>query len=651
MKRKAPPSPRRPPVGQERALLATVIDAAPMGVLLVDATGNIVMANPEIERITGHPIPDVIGRPLDDLLPMRSRQVHKDHWALFAASPHARRMGRGRDLFALHQDGREIPVEIGLAPLEFEGERYVLASLIDITERKQAESARRADHELLRAVIEGATDPIFLKDREGRYVLVNSAEAHMVGRSATEMLGRDATAVFPADIVPVIRDADERVMAADQARTEEITVHGLPGGTRTFMVTRVPHHDAFGAVIGVIGMAKDVTEQRVLERQLRQAQKMEAVGRLAGGIAHDFNNLLTAIGGYADFLYDDLPPADPRRADAGEIRHAADRAATLTRQLLAFSRQQVLEPRILDLGDVVLGLDKLLRRLIGEDVLLETVLAPHLGRVRADPGQVEQVLVNLAVNSRDAMPAGGRLTIETADVELGETYVAGHDVVQPGRYIMLAVTDTGQGMNEEVKAHLFEPFFTTKEQGKGTGLGLATVYGIVKQSGGYIWAYSELGKGTVFKVYLPRVEAEPDAPAQALPPGNLTGTETILLVEDEEGVRKLAREVLQRHGYRVIEAARGDEALALLMREAPDAVHLLISDVVLAGMGGPELHQRVARVRPRVRVLFMSGYTDRAVQAQEAFAPGTAFLQKPFTPAVLARKVRQILDSAPRRDE
>jgi two-component system, cell cycle sensor histidine kinase and response regulator CckA len=643
---KKPPKPSlRSPAGHDRELLATVIDAAPMGVLLVDASGLIVMANREIERITAHRVEELLGRPLDDLLPPRSRDVHRDHWAQFYASPHARRMGRGRDLFALHKDGREIPVEIGLAPLEFEGDSYVMASLIDITERKQAEIAQAAGHELLRSVIEGANDPIFVKDRKGFYILVNSAEARVVGQPADQLIGRDATGLFPREVAASLRAMDQRVMAEDRALTEEHTIPGLPGGTRTFTITKVPHHDSAGNVIGVIGMAKDVTQQRLLEQQFRQAQKMEAVGRLAGGIAHDFNNLLTAIGGYAEFLYEDLPPADPRRADANEIRQAADRAATLTRQLLAFSRQQLLEPRILDLDEVVSGMDKLLRRLIGEDVSLETVLAPNVGRVRADPGQIEQVIVNLAVNSRDAMPKGGKMTIETADVELDSSYVVGHDIVQPGRYVMLAVTDSGSGMSEEVKAHLFEPFFTTKEVGKGTGLGLATVYGIVKQSGGYIWVYSEPGKGTTFKVYLPRVDAAPEAQAELPTPANLTGTETILLVEDEEGVRRLAREVLQRQGYRVIEAARGDEALAMLMRESPDTVRLLISDIVLPGMSGPDLHERVRRLRPEVDVLFMSGYTDRAVQAQEVFPPGTAFLQKPFTPIALARKVREVLDS------
>jgi len=404
--------------------------------------------------------------------------------------------------------------------------------------------------------------------------------------------------------------------------------------------------DAGGRATGTLSIGEDITEHQRLEQQFRQAQKMEAVGRLAGGIAHDFNNLLTAILGYADLVHDDLPVRDPRREDVHEIQRAAQRAAELTRQLLAFSRQQVLEPRILDLNEVLEGMDKLLRRLIGEDVQLETHLAEHVGRVMADPGQIEQVVVNLAVNSRDAMPEGGKLTLETADVDLDQTYARTHDVVQQGRYVMLAVSDTGSGMDEATKARIFEPFFTTKQQGKGTGLGLATVYGIVKQSGGYVWVYSEPGRGTTFKVYLPRVEAAAEHPVPAIPAGEVRGgSERILLIEDEDGVRALAHEVLRRQGYEVIDARRGDDALALLAKERPGSVQLVLTDLVLPGLTGHELLERIQRLRPEAKILFMSGYTDRAALAQAVFPPGTPFLQKPFTPAVLARKVREVLDA------
>jgi nitrogen-specific signal transduction histidine kinase len=389
---------------------------------------------------------------------------------------------------------------------------------------------------------------------------------------------------------------------------------------------------------------RDISERKLLEAQFRQAQKMEAVGRLAGGIAHDFNNLLTAITGYADLALEDLPEGDPIRHDMKEILRAAYRAAGLTRQLLAFSRQQVLAPRVLDLNEVVRSVDQMLHRLIGEDIDLQTVLAPGLGRVKADPGQLEQVIVNLAVNARDAMPAGGNLTIETADIEMSETLGRDLTTVPAGHYVMLAITDSGTGMDEHTKARIFEPFFTTKEQGKGTGLGLATVYGIVKQSGGFIWVYSEPGHGTTFKIYLPRVEGAAEALVPPVGPAEVPrGTETVLIVEDEAAVRALAKTALARKGYRVLEAANGGEALLLCEAEqAP--IHLLVTDVVMPGLGGADLAHRFAPLRPDMKVLFISGYTDQAAARDGKMPPGAAHLEKPFSLDGLARKVREVLD-------
>jgi len=383
------------------------------------------------------------------------------------------------------------------------------------------------------------------------------------------------------------------------------------------------------------------------QQQLLQVQKMEAIGRLAGGVAHDFNNLLTVLGGRSRLLLDRLRRDDPLRRDIELIQETADRAATLTQQLLAFSRKQVLAPKVLDLNAVVVNMDTMLRRLIGEDIDLVTVPGPALGRVKADPGQIEQVIMNLAINARDAMPRGGQLTIETANVELDEAYARRHVAVRPGPHVMLAVSDTGPGMDAETQARVFEPFFTTKEPGKGTGLGLATVYGIVKQSGGNIWVYSEPGRGTTFKIYLPRVEeaAEPVEPAKALA-GPPRGLETVLVVEDDEALRELAREILQSHGYTVLEARHGGEALPIGERHA-GPIHLLVTDVVMPWMSGRELARRLMPAHPEMKVLYVSGYTENAVVHNGVLDPDTAFLQKPFTPDALARKVREVLD-APR---
>jgi signal transduction histidine kinase/CheY-like chemotaxis protein len=401
--------------------------------------------------------------------------------------------------------------------------------------------------------------------------------------------------------------------------------------------------DAQNKPIGTLSIGEDITEHARLEAQLRQSQKMEAVGRLAGGIAHDFNNLLTVILGTTELLLTEAESSDPLHEDLAEIKSAGERAAGLTRQLLAFSRQQLLEPRVIDLNVLITNIERMLGRIIGEDVQLRALPAEGLGSVIADPGQIEQVLLNLAVNSRDAMPQGGTLTIETGNAELDEDYAHAHVPVTPGRYVMLAVTDTGTGMDAATRARIFDPFFTTKPTGKGTGLGLATVYGIVKQSGGVIWLYSEPGRGTTFKIYLPRVDEPAASHEPTKAPASLTGSETILSVEDDEAVRMITRRMLEKRGYRVLSADGGQEALRIA-REHEGTISLLITDVVMPEMSGRVLAEQLQSVLPTIKVLFVSGYTDEAIVQHGVLAEGVNFLQKPFTADTIVRKVRQILD-------
>jgi signal transduction histidine kinase len=395
----------------------------------------------------------------------------------------------------------------------------------------------------------------------------------------------------------------------------------------------------------VLSIGRDVSERIRLEEQLRQAQKMEAIGRLAGGIAHDFNNVLSVILSYGEALLDELKPGEPMRGDIEEIRKAGMRAADLTRQLLMFSRQQAIEAKVLDLNDLLAGIDKMLRRIVGADVDIVLLPKQPLGRVRVDPGSMEQAIMNLVVNARDAMPRGGKLTLETGNVVLDENYAREHHGVKPGPYVMVAVTDTGMGIDKAILPRIFEPFFTTKAKGKGTGLGLASVFGMVHQSGGSVWVCSQLGKGTSFKIYLPRVDASVETLGPGPAPATLRGTETILLVEDDDQVRLVARGILRRAGYHVIEARNAGEAL-LHAEEHPATIHLLLTDVVMPQMSGPALAKRLASVRPEMKVLCMSGYTDDSIIRHGVIESNMTFVQKPITPEVLATKVREVLDGS-----
>ena len=404
--------------------------------------------------------------------------------------------------------------------------------------------------------------------------------------------------------------------------------------------------DETGNATRVIGTVKDITEQKKLEEQLHQSQKMEAIGKLAGGVAHDFNNLLTTIMGYTDIMLMQIDQESPLRSSMEEIKRASDRAASLTNQLLAFSRKQMIQPVVLNINRAIAEMDKMLRRLIGEDIDLATILEPELWKIKFDAGQMDQVVMNLAVNAKDAMPKGGKLTIETANVDLDEVYARQHGIkLKPGPFVVLAVSDTGMGIDEETQSRIFEPFFTTKENGKGTGLGLSTVYGIVNQSGGFIWVYSEPGRGTMFKIYLPKTKEEEAFVAEAqMQPQNLEGNETILLAEDEDSARKLMRSALQEYGYWVLEAQDGREALQL-SEHHKGPIHLLLTDVVMPRMSGRELAEHLQPLQPKMKVLYMSGYTDNAIVHHGVLESGMQFIQKPFTPKVLVSKIRRVLDT------
>jgi two-component system, cell cycle sensor histidine kinase and response regulator CckA len=614
--------------------------------ILVVQDGVIKFLNHNTVELMGYSKEELMLRPFVDFIHPEDREMVLER--------HLRRIReeaipRVYSFRVVDKDGDTKWVEINVALISWESKLATLNFLTNITDRKQAETSLQESKERYRELFDGAPVGYFEFDIEGRITSVNRTELEMLGYTAEEMIGQ-----------PVWNFNVEGALARGQilgkltgtlppARNLEGNYRKKDGTALPVLIEDRLLRDAEGRIVGIRSTIQDITDRKQaekenLEEQFRQSQKMEAIGSFAGGIAHDFNNLLTIIKGFNQLSFIELKEDDPLRGNLDEVRKATDRAADLIRQLLTFSRHQVLEVQSLDLNNAFRNLEKMLRRVIGEDVELVTVLAEDLGRVKTNPGQVEQVIMNLAVNARDAMPSGGKLIIETANVELDEAYIRKHVAVTPGHYVMLAVSDTGVGMTKEVKDRVFEPFFTTKEKGRGTGLGLSTVYGIVKQSGGNIWIYSELGRGTTFKIYFPRVndpleEVEEKVMRQALP----RGRETILVVEDEEVVRRLAVEILMGQGYRVLEASNGVDTLNICKGQT-GPIDLILTDVVMPQMGGRQLVEQLRRQYRDLKVLYMSGYTDKFIDDRGVLDVGVNYIQKPFAIEGLAKKVREVLD-------
>ena len=617
-----------------RAIFAAMTDV----ILVLDAEGRYQKIAPTDPAYLYKPSGDLLGKRLHEVFPKEEVDFFLAH---ISRALDEGRMHRVE--YSLQISGTEVWFDGSVSPMSKDSVIWIAR---DITERKRAEEELLQSEQRYRLLFEQNPQPMWVFDLETlSFLEVNEAAIYHYGYSREEFLKMTIKDIRPPEDVPNLLDNVSRITPQyEEAGTWR---HRKKDGT-IIDVEITAHEVTFYRRPAQMVLAYDVTERGLLEEQLRQSQKMEAVGQLAGGVAHDFNNLLTVITGYSDLTLRRLDNKSPIRSSLEEIKKAGERAASLTRQLLAFSRKQVLQPKVLQLNAIVADVDKMLRRLIGEDIDPLTLLEPSLGQIKADPGQIEQVILNLAVNARDAMPQGGKLTIETANVYLDNQYARRHTAIQPGHYVMLAMSDTGCGIDAETQVRMFEPFFTTKEQGKGTGLGLSTVYGIVRQSGGHLWVYSEVGKGATFKIYLPRVDGVTERDEARDTPAELPlGRETVLLTEDEEQVRQMIRTILEMGGYRVLEASGGEEALTLY-EQHEGQIDLIMTDVVMPGISGRELAQSLETLHPGIRVLYMSGYTDDAIVRHGLLDQEIAFLQKPFTPDALMRKVREVLDASPK---
>ena len=634
---------------ESKKFLQVIFDGIQDGISVLDRNLTITQFNKWIEKMHHKDMP-LIGK--------KCYEVYQKRKTVCPWCPSTKALSTGK----VHVEDVRVPLDDGsfwwceLSAYPLRGENDVVVGVIehvkDITERKRAEEALQESEERFRLAFDNANTGVCLVDLEGNLTKVNNKMCEIFGYTKEDLEHMTVNDIaHPEDINKSPAFIQRTLRGETDRGTFEKRYLHKKGHAVACQVSSSLVRNADGSPLCFISHVHDITEHKraeeeseVLREQLRQSQKMEAIGRLAGGIAHDFNNLLTIIKGYSQLSLIELKEDSPLKKNIEHIHGATDRAANLVRQLLAFSRRQILEMKVLDLNAILTNLDNMLRRVIGEDIELITILAEDLGRVKTDPGWIEQAIMNLVVNSRDAMPSGGKLTIETGNADLDEAYTCGHVGVEPGRYVMLSVSDTGVGITPEVMEQLFEPFFSTKEKDKGTGLGLSTVYGIVKQSDGDICVYSEPGKGATFKIYLPRVD-EPleERREKVLGDELLRGSETILLVEDEENVRKLALRVLERQGYKVLSARDGDDAL-LICEQFKDPIHLMLTDVVMPGMSGHELAKRLKSLHPKMKVLYMSGYTDDTIVLHGVLVEGVNYIQKPFTVDALTKKVREVLE-------
>ena len=618
-----------------------LFESAKDGILILDAeTGMIADVNPFLVELLGYSRETFLGKRVWEL------GFFKDLFANQIKFIELQHKGyvRYENLALETRDGRRVEVEFVSNVYSVEHQKIIQCNIRDITERKRAEATVRESNERFRQIAASIHEVFWITTPDfSQTIYVSPSYETIWGRKCQDLYNspQDWMESIHKEDQMRVKDATSKIL--DEIYDVEYRIIQPGGAVRWIRARGAPVRDAAGRVFRIAGVAEDITERRQLERQLQVAQKLEALGLLAGGVAHDFNNLLTIISGYSQLILMKIPTDDPLHKSITAISDAGGRAASLTRQMLAFSRQTVVEPQILEINVAVKETGKMLHRLIGEDIILTMVLEPKIKRVKIDPGQLNQILMNLSLNARDAMPQGGKLTIESRNIELDDAYARTHPEVHPGSYVMVAVSDSGSGMPLDVQARIFEPFFTTKGVGKGTGLGLAVVHGIVKQSGGHIAVYSELNIGTTFKVYLPAVEEKAsklDAPNSDV---DLSGTETILLVEDEDSVRTLAALILQGKGYKILNARNGKEALKVL-EQNPETIDLLATDVIMPEMNGRELAELLGKQFPKLKVMYMSGYTDDAVVRHGILHAEVAFLQKPYTPIALLMKIRQVLD-------